>query len=92
MVRGVSRITPRAVLLFLALAGVLSRLDRRMPPTPVREAAPAPGARARDEREELAVGLSERGGEAEGSRLGGRPRAQQLPSQRRKLRRRRARW
>ena len=30
--------------LFLALAGVLSRLDRRMPPTPVREAAPAPGA------------------------------------------------
>ena len=32
--------------LFLALAGVLSWLDRRMPPTPVREAAPAPGAPA----------------------------------------------
>ena len=32
--------------LFLALAGVLSWLDRRMPPAPVREAAPAPAAPA----------------------------------------------
>ena len=32
--------------LFLALAAVLSWLDRRMPATPVREAAPAPGAPA----------------------------------------------
>jgi uncharacterized iron-regulated membrane protein len=32
--------------LFLALAGVLSWLDRRMPPTPVRGATPAPGAPA----------------------------------------------
>jgi hypothetical protein len=32
--------------LFLALAGVLSWLDRRMPPTPVRETAPGPGAPA----------------------------------------------
>ncbi len=32
--------------LFLALAAVLSWLDRRMPPAPVREAAPGPGAPA----------------------------------------------
>jgi hypothetical protein len=30
--------------LFLALAGALSWLDRRMPPTPVRETAPGPAA------------------------------------------------
>ena len=32
--------------LFLALGAVLSGLDRRMPPTPVREAAPDPRAPA----------------------------------------------